>query len=64
MKYRFYRKYIDEWGEIWVKISWHKVLRISDGNIGGWFNGEGLKLASNQALGYTINIGKRNDKKP
>ncbi len=41
MKYKFLPKYIDRWNELWVRFGW-KVIRISDGNIGGWFDGEGL----------------------
>jgi hypothetical protein len=43
MRYKFLPKYKDKWGELWVKISQQRVIRISDGNIGGWFNGEGLE---------------------
>lgn len=35
-------KYKDKYGEIWKRISWEHVLRISDGNLGGWFDGDGL----------------------
>lgn len=44
MEYNHQPKYKDKYGEIWTKIYYNKdrVVRISDGNIGGWFNGEGL----------------------
>ncbi len=35
-------RYTDKWGEIWVRESFDYIHRISDGNIGGWFNGQGL----------------------
>lgn len=38
--------YIDEYGERWVRIEnafgREYIKRISDGNIGGWFDGKGL----------------------
>lgn len=43
MKYKFFPKYMDKWGQIWIKHSSTKVKRVSDDNIGGWFKGEGLK---------------------
>ena len=36
------KKYIDRWGDIWERISYRRVRRIKDGNIGGWFLGKGL----------------------
>ncbi len=36
----------DRWGETWELLNdGYKfyVVRVRDGNIGGWFNGEGLK---------------------
>lgn len=38
-------KYRDKWGDIWKLVAdgdkaW--VVRVKDGNIGGWQNGEGL----------------------
>ena len=44
MKYKFHKKYKDKYGKLWVRISKHLVIRISDGNIGGWFNGKGLSI--------------------
>ena len=44
MKYKFLQKYIDKYGQVWVKrpnYSYH-VIRICDGNVGGWFGGFGL----------------------
>lgn len=35
-------KYFDRWGDVWVRIGLHHVVRSKDGNIGGWFNGKGL----------------------
>ena len=35
-------KYIDKYGDIWVKISKTHVKREKDGIIGGWYNGDGL----------------------
>lgn len=34
--------YIDQWGQLWKRISLEYVERLSDGNIGGWDNGRGL----------------------
>jgi len=42
MKYKYLPKYRDKWDELWVRISWY-VVRLSDNNIGGWFNGDGLE---------------------
>lgn len=33
----------DKWGGKWVRISKDLVRRKSDGMIGGYFNGQGLK---------------------
>ncbi len=38
------QKYLDKWGELWEKINDWQVRRISDGNLGGWQNGNGLTL--------------------
>lgn len=40
--YTICMKYIDKWGEVWQRIDKFYVKRISDGNVGGWFNGQGL----------------------
>lgn len=40
------RRYIDAWGDIWERRKMAKnicVVRLKDGNIGGWFDGEGLE---------------------
>lgn len=39
-------KYIDRYGQIWVRIGLKHVQRVKDGNIGGWYNGEGLSETS------------------
>lgn len=36
------KKYQDKLGDIWVRSGSHKVIRLKDGNIGLWRNGEGL----------------------
>jgi len=36
------RKYTDRDGEIWVKRDDVYVVRVRDGNIGGFFQGKGL----------------------
>lgn len=40
------QEYMDKWGDIWIRRSCFTVSRISDGNIGKWFEGKGLKLKS------------------
>lgn len=35
-------EYCDKYGQRWVRIDYFHVKRISDGNIGGWYNGQGL----------------------
>lgn len=35
--------YTDKWGDRWKQINSFYVQRLSDGNIGLWMNGEGLK---------------------
>lgn len=37
-----YIKYKDIYGDVWNLISRTHVMRIKDGNIGGFFNSEGL----------------------
>lgn len=34
-------KYLDKWGDLWDRQGDY-VVRRKDGNIGGWFNGQGL----------------------
>ncbi len=36
------QKYQDKMGEIWERINRSYVRRLSDGNVGGWFYGDGL----------------------
>jgi hypothetical protein len=37
------KRYIDKYGQVWIKVGEYTVKRSSDGCIGGWFNGVGLK---------------------
>lgn len=39
------RVFEDGWGEIWLRVCRNHVHRYSDGNIGGWFKGQGLVTA-------------------
>jgi len=49
MRGKFVRiKFIDKHGELWFKVGLKKVVRVSDGNIGNWNNGEGLKEATDE----------------
>lgn len=34
----------DKWGAEWVRGYGNTVVRLSDGQVGGWFNGQGLKV--------------------
>lgn len=36
--------YRDSDGELWLRITHDKIVRVSDSNVGGWFGGQGLKL--------------------
>lgn len=36
-------KYTDKWGEIWTRITHDLLRRSSDGSLGNWFNGQGLR---------------------
>lgn len=38
------RLFKDRDGDFWVRTSEFLVLRLRDGNVGGWFNGRGLTL--------------------
>ena len=40
----FVMKYIDIYGDVWERISKTHVRRLRDGNIGGWFYGQGLSM--------------------
>lgn len=35
-------KYRDKYGDVWVRRGDYYVVRLFDGNIGTWQNGEGL----------------------
>lgn len=37
------KQYIDEYGDIWVKLDDYYVKRLKDGNIGTWQDGKGLE---------------------
>jgi len=37
----------DKWGELWEPVGELHVKRVSDGHIGGWYNGQGLKRVFN-----------------
>ncbi len=39
-------KYQDRFGDVWERASTTTVRRVSDGHIGGWFKGQGLKPLS------------------
>lgn len=43
-------KYLDEWGDEWVKPHDLYVVRIRDGSIGNWQDGEGLTRISGEEL--------------
>lgn len=36
------RRFIDKFGDEWVRRDLRTVRRLSDGCIGGWFKGKGL----------------------
>lgn len=36
------QRFVDKYGDIWVRQGDYHIIRISDGNIGGWFDGKGL----------------------
>lgn len=43
------QRYVDKWGEQWVRQNCDYVVRLSDGNIGQWQNGRSLThLAKNK----------------
>ena len=35
-------RYRDKWGDIWERFDLEYLRRVRDGNIGGWFHGQGL----------------------
>lgn len=36
------QRFVDKHGDTWVREGANHVVRLSDGNIGGWFDGKGL----------------------
>ncbi len=40
-------RYRDKWGEVWYRESLHYIRRLSDGNVGCWFEGKDLELITN-----------------
>lgn len=36
--------FVDNDGDEWVRQGEYLVVRIYDGHLGGWFNGEGLRV--------------------
>jgi hypothetical protein len=38
-------KFKDRYGDVWERTDAFTVRRISDGNVGGWFGGQGLTPA-------------------
>lgn len=49
-KSRFGQRYVDRDGDEWVRLDCLTVRRIHDGNIGGWFNGKGLALLTDNEI--------------
>ena len=40
------QRYMDKYGDLWIRQGNIYVVRLSDGNIGGWFKGKGLNELS------------------
>ncbi len=40
------KRLMDKYGDLWVRQGDIHVVRLSDGNIGNWFNGQGFEVAT------------------